>query len=147
MAEAVVALDSIQTPGSNQVGKSESFAGFGLYFSPLYRFGCSRAGNWVNLAVPRSILLGSWSTGETLTFRSHRSTTPNRDFPNSMLGEKSITEPADDSPRPVPCKLIRNVSLPGRTGAKPTPQLPEIVVATPRLDKGVMAGSQVAWPS
>ena len=35
----------------------------------------------------------------------------------------------------------------GRTGAKPTPQLPITTVVTPCHDEGVSQGSQVAWPS
>ena len=42
---------------------------------------------------------------------------------------------------------IRKVSAPGRTGAKPTPQLPMIAVVTPCQDDGAITGSHVAWPS
>ena len=35
----------------------------------------------------------------------------------------------------------------GRTGAKPTPQLPMIAVVTPCQLEGASSGSQVAWPS
>ena len=36
---------------------------------------------------------------------------------------------------------------PGRTGAKPTPQLPKRIVVTPCHEDGASIGSQVAWPS
>ena len=42
---------------------------------------------------------------------------------------------------------IRKSSLPGRTGAKPTPQLPITTVVTPCQLDGASIGSQVAWPS
>ena len=42
---------------------------------------------------------------------------------------------------------IRNFSWPGRTGAKPTPQLPMTSVVTPCQHEGVSSGSQVACPS
>ena len=42
---------------------------------------------------------------------------------------------------------IRNSSLPLRTGAKPTPQLPITTVVTPCQHDGVSSASQVAWPS
>jgi hypothetical protein len=42
---------------------------------------------------------------------------------------------------------IRNCCSPGRTGAKPTPQLPMITVVTPCQLDGASIGSQVAWPS
>ena len=35
----------------------------------------------------------------------------------------------------------------GRTGAKPTPQLPITTVVTPCQLEGDISGSQVAWPS
>ena len=35
----------------------------------------------------------------------------------------------------------------GRTGAKPTPQLPITAVVTPCQQDGASSGSQVAWPS
>jgi len=35
----------------------------------------------------------------------------------------------------------------GRTGAKPTPQLPMMAVVTPCQLEGARSGSQVAWPS
>ncbi len=38
-------------------------------------------------------------------------------------------------------------ALPGRTGAKPTPQLPNTAVVTPCQDEGASSASQVAWPS
>jgi hypothetical protein len=38
-------------------------------------------------------------------------------------------------------------SLPGRTGAKPTPQLPIAMVVTPWADEGSSTSSHVAWPS
>ena len=42
---------------------------------------------------------------------------------------------------------MSSASPPGRTGAKPTPQLPDTMVVTPcRLD-GSSSGSQVTWPS
>ena len=39
------------------------------------------------------------------------------------------------------------LACPGRTGAKPTPQLPSTAVVTPCQHDGVRCGSQVAWPS
>ena len=44
-------------------------------------------------------------------------------------------------------RLIKNGSLPGRTGAKPTEQLPNTVVVTPCQLLGASSGSHVAWPS
>ena len=38
-------------------------------------------------------------------------------------------------------------SVPGRTGANPTPQLPITTVVTPWLDDGWSMSSQVTWPS
>src|SRR6516225_4822168 len=38
-------------------------------------------------------------------------------------------------------------SAPGRTGAKPTPQLPITTVVTPCQHVGVSSGSHVTWPS
>ena len=38
-------------------------------------------------------------------------------------------------------------SRPGRTGAKPTPQLPVITVVTPCAAEGLSSPSQVTWPS
>ncbi len=38
-------------------------------------------------------------------------------------------------------------SLPGRTGANPTPQLPITTVVTPCQEEGVTSGSQLTWPS
>ncbi len=35
----------------------------------------------------------------------------------------------------------------GFTGAKPTPQLPMMVVVTPCQNDGANCGSQVIWPS
>ncbi len=43
--------------------------------------------------------------------------------------------------------LIRYSWLPGRTGAKPTPQLPITTVVTPCQHEGVSSESQVTWPS
>ena len=43
--------------------------------------------------------------------------------------------------------LIRRSSLPGRSGAKPTPQLPMSSVVTPWWMLGLKVWSQVAWPS
>ena len=37
--------------------------------------------------------------------------------------------------------------MPGRTGAKPTPQLPITTVVTPCHDDGVTCLSQQTWPS
>jgi hypothetical protein len=37
--------------------------------------------------------------------------------------------------------------LPGRTGAKPTPQFPITTVVTPCQLDGVSIGSHVTWPS
>ena len=42
---------------------------------------------------------------------------------------------------------IRKSCWPGRTGAKPTPQLPMMAVVTPCQLEGAMTASQVAWPS
>jgi hypothetical protein len=42
---------------------------------------------------------------------------------------------------------IRNDCWPGRTGAKPTPQLPITSVVTPCHEDGVSSGSQVTCPS
>ncbi len=42
---------------------------------------------------------------------------------------------------------INQSSAPGRTGAKPTPQLPMTTVVTPCQQDGVSSGSQVTWPS
>ena len=42
---------------------------------------------------------------------------------------------------------IRNDCWPGRTGAKPTPQLPITSVVTPCHDEGESSGSQVTCPS
>ena len=42
---------------------------------------------------------------------------------------------------------MRKPSAPGRTGAKPTPQLPITTVVTPCQLDGVSSGSQVTWPS
>ncbi len=42
---------------------------------------------------------------------------------------------------------IRNWWCSGRTGAKPTPQLPITAVVTPCQLEGASSGSQVAWPS
>ena len=38
-------------------------------------------------------------------------------------------------------------SVPGRTGANPTPQLPMTTVVTPWPELGSSRSSQVAWPS
>ena len=38
-------------------------------------------------------------------------------------------------------------SVPGRTGAKPTPQLPITIVVTPCQELGVTSLSQQTWPS
>ena len=35
----------------------------------------------------------------------------------------------------------------GRTGAKPTPQLPMAIDVTPLTEEGATSGSQVTWPS
>ena len=43
--------------------------------------------------------------------------------------------------------LISSSSRPGRTGAKPTPQLPITTVVTPWWMLGEKVSSQVAWPS
>ena len=43
--------------------------------------------------------------------------------------------------------LISRSSLPGRSGAKPTPQLPITTVVTPWWMLGLKVASQVAWPS
>ena len=42
---------------------------------------------------------------------------------------------------------ISHSSVPGRTGANPTPQLPMITVVTPWPELGSSRSSQVAWPS
>ena len=42
---------------------------------------------------------------------------------------------------------ISHSSSPGRTGAKPTPQLPATTVVTPWPDDGSSSASHVAWPS
>ncbi len=42
---------------------------------------------------------------------------------------------------------IRKSWASGRTGAKPTPQLPMIAVVTPCQDEGASTASHVAWPS
>ena len=42
---------------------------------------------------------------------------------------------------------MRKLSAPGRTGAKPTPQLPITTVVTPCQLDGVISGSQVTCPS
>ena len=42
---------------------------------------------------------------------------------------------------------ISKSSCRGRTGAKPTPQLPITIVVTPFQPDGVRCGSQVTWPS
>ena len=45
---------------------------------------------------------------------------------------------------------IRSISAPRCsffTGAKPTPQLPNITVVTPCQHDGVSSGSHIAWPS
>ena len=42
---------------------------------------------------------------------------------------------------------ISQPSLPGRTGAKPTPQFPVTTVVTPWGVDGSSTVSQVAWPS
>jgi hypothetical protein len=45
---------------------------------------------------------------------------------------------------------INSISAPrccGRTGAKPTPQLPNIVVVTPCQHEGPSSGSHIACPS
>jgi hypothetical protein len=44
-------------------------------------------------------------------------------------------------------RLIRYGAVPGRSGAKPTPQLPNTAVVTPCQDDGASSASQVAWPS
>jgi hypothetical protein len=41
----------------------------------------------------------------------------------------------------------RKSSPPGLTGAKPTPQLPEMTVVTPCWLDGVSSGSHETWPS
>jgi hypothetical protein len=43
--------------------------------------------------------------------------------------------------------LMRNSWRSGRTGAKPTPQLPMTTVVTPCHDDGLIAGSHTTWPS
>ena len=42
---------------------------------------------------------------------------------------------------------MSSVWPPGRTGAKPTPQLPRIAVVTPCQHDGVRSSSHVTWPS
>ena len=44
-------------------------------------------------------------------------------------------------------RLMSQASWPGRTGAKPTPQLPVTSVVTPWPVDGSSTSSQVTWPS
>ncbi len=44
-------------------------------------------------------------------------------------------------------RLMSQSSAPGRTGAKPTPQLPVTTVVTPWSAEGESTSSHVTWPS
>jgi hypothetical protein len=64
---------------------------------------------------------------------------------HSQVNPSSSTTPGISS-----TPSINSISAPrccGRTGAKPTPQLPNIVVVTPCQQEGPSSGSHIACPS
>jgi hypothetical protein len=106
----------------------------GSFFAPRSPITYARTapcGTW----VPRSTACGICSSASRYS--------GNVSQPHFMPAESAV--PGMSSTPSI--SAIRKSSSPGRTGAKPTPQLPITIVVTPCQHDGESSESQVAWPS